>query len=94
MIKFAFYYGNSETAWSKGDYDAKDFPVKVGGLYRFYSPAEDEWRYFYVELIEYAIYGGNVYMYAFSCCNSDFVEQIMGKIHVENFGGKRNGKTK
>lgn len=42
MIKFAFYYGNTETAWSKGDYVAKDFPVKVGGLYRFYSPAKDE----------------------------------------------------
>lgn len=94
MIKFAFYYGNSETAWSKGDYDAKDFPVKVGGLYWFYSSKENEWRYFYVEVIERAIYGGNVYMYAFSCCSADFVEQIMGKIHIENFGGKRNGKTK
>lgn len=35
MIKFAFYYGNSEMAWSKGDYDAKDFPVKVGGYIDF-----------------------------------------------------------
>ena len=59
--------------------------MKVGGLYWFYSSKENEWRYFYVEVIERAIYGGNVYIYAFSCCSADFIEQTMSKIHIENF---------